>query len=423
MNELFFFVTCQSGMESVVKANISQIIPAAKFAFSKPGFITYKLEASEQTTSETLTTDLMENALGVRSWGFSTGQQKIQEPNWGEFAVSNDISFPPNEEASKRERKSSKKPANHLATFQLAKFLQIPDFFEKIDTSQTLTNDLVNHLKTQHQETDDFKPFDNFHIWFRDGLVPAGIFRSDKHDSQDLAGFDSFSRNLVEKLKTENILTQETESNSIAKKDSRVLDLCMISPTHWWTGWHTVESKPQRWSGGVMPIPTDQQSPVSRAYYKAREAFAWSGLVAKKGDRCAEIGSSPGGSCQWLLQRGLKVIGIDPAEMDPLVTNHPNFRHIRRRGLEVKRSDLAGIRWLLSDANIHPDLVLDTVEALLDHQAIDPEALILTIKPPKIGMLQNPEVFLNRIKSLGYQNLMTRQLVFNRQEFCVVARK
>ena len=47
--------------------------------------------------------------------------------------------------------------------------------------------------------------------------------------------------------------------------------------------------------------------------------MAWSDLPLEPDDECVEIGCAPGGASQALLERGLFVTGIDPADVDPVV--------------------------------------------------------------------------------------------------------
>ena len=122
------------------------------------------------------------------------------------------------------------------------------------------------------------------------------------------------------------------------------------------------------------------EMPVSRAYYKLKEALLWSGIQVREGDVCAEIGSAPGGACQLLLELGAQVIAIDPAPLDSEVAEHENLTFIRRRGREVKKRELADVRWLLADLNIAPNYTLDTVEEIVSSKRVNPRGMLLTLK-------------------------------------------
>src|SRR5207247_2537685 len=158
---------------------------------------------------------------------------------------------------------------------------------------------------------------------------------------------------------------------------------------------------------------------VSRAYLKMEEALRWSQLPVQPGQRCAELGSAPGGAAQALLDRGLSVIGIDPAEMHPDVLAHPNFTHLRKRGDDVRRRDFRKIRWLFSDMNVAPQTMLDTVEGIVMHPEVNVRGLLLTLKLLDWQMAEQIPEYLFRLRTWGYKELHARQLQHNRQEICV----
>src|SRR5262249_37434710 len=124
--------------------------------------------------------------------------------------------------------------------------------------------------------------------------------------------------------------------SSAAGSGQMVLDCVIVEPGEWWIGYHRASSIPSRWPGGMYPVelPADAVSP---AYLKMEEALAWSRMPLRAGDLWAEIGSAPGGASQSLLSHELKVIGIDPADMNPAVLANPNFTHWKKRGADVRR--------------------------------------------------------------------------------------
>jgi 23S rRNA (cytidine2498-2'-O)-methyltransferase len=199
-----------------------------------------------------------------------------------------------------------------------------------------------------------------------------------------------------------------------------VLDCVLVAPEQWWVGLHRVSGTASCWPGGLFwePLPLDA---VSRAYLKMDEALAWSGLPVERGDVCVEIGSAPGGASQALLNRGLHVIGIDPADMDPRVVSHPHFEHWKKRGADVRRREFRKVRWLTADMNVAPRYTLDTVEAIVTHREVHIEGLLLTLKlmdgAPALAV---PE-YLERVRSWGYSQVAARQLHHNRHDFCLAA--
>ncbi|MDZ4848602.1 MAG: SAM-dependent methyltransferase [Pirellulaceae bacterium] len=200
--------------------------------------------------------------------------------------------------------------------------------------------------------------------------------------------------------------------------NARVLDVIIIEPNQWWIGSHLVESSFDRWPGGVFPI-SEPAEMVSRAYLKMAEAIHWSRLPFKPGESVVEIGSSPGGACQYLLDLGMKVVGIDPAEMAPEIIANPNFEHIRSRSIQVKRRFFSRFRWLVCDANVSPVYTLDTVEAIVTYPTTAIEGMLLTIKLSDWEKANDIEAHIERIRQWGYSKIEVRQLSYNRRECCV----
>ncbi len=198
-----------------------------------------------------------------------------------------------------------------------------------------------------------------------------------------------------------------------------MLDCALVERDEWWLGWHRADSPETRWPGGVPSIALPERL-ISRAYLKIVEALQWSELPVAAGDRCVEIGSAPGGSCLALLERGLLVTGIDPAEMDATVLAHPNFTHLRARAKDVKRSVFRDCRWLVMDANVAPNYTLDTLDALLTQAGVRPQGLVLTLKLTDPKLAEQLPAVAERIRRHGYRRVRMRQLAFNRQEVCAV---
>lgn len=209
--------------------------------------------------------------------------------------------------------------------------------------------------------------------------------------------------------------------NRVARLGARVLDVMLISPDQWSVGAHSVDSPVRGWPGGVPPLPPVTQV-ISRAYFKAAEALWWSQLPIKAGDQAVEIGSSPGGACQFLLDQGLYVTGVDPAAMDPKLLEHPRFTHWRRRSLAVPRRWFRPFRWLLADANVAPGYTLDTVEAIVAYPTnIRLAGLLLTLKLSDWEAAERLPQYRQRVLEWGFRKVHIRQLAFNRQEVCLAA--
>lgn len=253
--------------------------------------------------------------------------------------------------------------------------------------------------------------FDQLHLWPRD-RAPIGRFGFEP-------GADEVSRLLADQI-FDNIGGQHIRAsrvNQIAQPDERVLDIVLVDPSHWFVGWHTASTWPTCWPGGVQPI-NPQYEPVSRAYFKAAEAIVWSGFDLQPGDLAVEIGSAPGGACGRLLELGLRVIGIDPAEMAPQIEQHPNYTHYQARAGDLPRKTFRGAKWLLVDSNVKPDKTLVTVANVVKNEQTQFEGLIITMKLGDYSEAAEIEKWRTKILGWGASQVNVRQLARNKCEVC-----
>lgn len=256
--------------------------------------------------------------------------------------------------------------------------------------------------------------FDVLHVWQRDMARPG--FRG--FDPHITAEAQSAEAAILAAWSRESEVLPATGPSPLGH---RVLDCVLVEPDQWFLGYHRAAGE-TCFPGGLRPIdfPADA---VSRAYLKMEEALAWSGLPVQPGQTIAEIGCAPGGASQALLSRGLKVMGIDPAKVDPRVLEHPNFTHVRKRGADVRRREFRGVTWLAADMNVAPQYTLDTLEAIVTHSEVKVRGLLITLKLLDWDLAEHVNEYLDRIRSWGYRHVRARQLAHNRQEICVVAQR
>ena len=347
MSARFLFVVPQAGAERPLKNEIARERPELKFAFSRPGFVTFRLPEAQPRDEFVL------RSVFARTWGYSLG--KVGGADDDGLA----------------------RDAWRLVVEQVPR-------------------ESARHI----------------HVWQRDRPLPG--------DEGFDGSADQLARAIGELLVEQCAGSGERpDLNAAAAAGELVVDCVLVERNEWWLGWHRAASPETRWPGGVPPIASPAR-PVSRAYFKIVEALAWSELPVAAGDRCVEIGSSPGGSCLALLERGLLVTGIDPAEMDPDVLAHPNFTHVRARAKDVKRSVFRDCRWLVMDANVPPSYTLDTLDGVLTHGGARPQGLVLTLKLTQPAFAEKLPAIADRLRRYGYGRVRMRQLAFNRQEVCAV---
>ena len=275
------------------------------------------------------------------------------------------------------------------------------------------SSELIAEMRKQLEQSSlANKPFDQLHVWPKDRL-PIGRFGFEP-------GVDEVAQAVADEIFR--CLGEEWLScdapNRIAQPGDSVLDVVLIEPAHWFIGTHTAETWPTRWPGAVQPMDLTEP-PVSRAYYKAAEAVQWSGFPLQPGDLAVEIGSAPGGACGRLLELGLRVLGVDPADMDPQIAEHPRLQHIRARAGDLPRKEFRGAKWMLLDSNVKPDQALVTVENIVTNRQSEFEGLLLTLKLVDYEQTDAIERWLSKIRSWGVKDVRARQLARNKCEICL----
>ncbi|MEM9643939.1 MAG: SAM-dependent methyltransferase [Planctomycetota bacterium] len=280
----------------------------------------------------------------------------------------------------------------------------------KSDRSSDLIKKLVGLMNAKNLVS-----FDQLHVWPRDRL-PIGKFGFEPQiDELSRAAADE----LLAALRGRHVACDQ--ANRIAESEERVLDVVLVEPNQWFLGWHVASDWPTRWPGAIQPI-SPREEPVSRAYFKAAEAIVWSGFQMNPGEQAVEVGSSPGGVCGRLLELGLDVIGIDPANMDERISKHPHFRHVRARAGDLKRSVFRNTKWLLVDSNVKPDQTLTTVEKIVTHSSSRVEGILLTLKLGDYQKHEALERWIDRIRTWDPAELRIRQLARNKCEVCCAIR-
>ncbi len=358
----FIFVTCQIGAEGVLKGELARHWPALRLAFSRPGFLTFKLPPDHS-----LAEDFDLESVFARAYGFSLGKV-TKSARAGRFSGQYD--------------------------------------------GRTLEKLAAGVWKAV-----EGRSVQRIHVWQKDARAP-GNHGFDPSLSEEAS---NVHRLLVEACPhPENLARGARHPVRPCKPGESVLDCVLLAPDQWWIGYHRANSIPSLYPGGMMSFELPPEA-VSRAWLKMEEALRWSRLPIPRGARVAEIGSAPGGTSQALLARGLWVTGIDPAEMNPAVLNHPRFTHIRRRSTQVRRREFQKIRWLTADMNVTPKFTLDAIEAIVAHPRVSIRGLLLTLKFTRWDMAEQLPDHLDRIRSWGFNVVRARQLHHNGREVCVAA--
>lgn len=206
--------------------------------------------------------------------------------------------------------------------------------------------------------------------------------------------------------------------NSFFKIGEKVTLIMMIAPEEYWIGEYELLSTHFQTPGEVSSI-IEKEVP-SRAYYKMAEAFEAFDLPFHENDIVLELGSAPGGASLFLLDQGMKVIGVDPAEMDKSIASNPNFKHLKKPFETLtEKSFRENVNWIVSDINLPPTVVLKEVYRLLEF--LNPIGLILTLKLNQDKHIELLKTLPMNFKKAGFNKVALKYLPSHRQEIALIA--
>ncbi|QGG56272.1 SAM-dependent methyltransferase [Paenibacillus sp. B01] len=173
------------------------------------------------------------------------------------------------------------------------------------------------------------------------------------------------------------------------------------------------------WPGGAVRFQREDGQ-ISRAKFKLLEAEREFGLDYSRYSRALDIGAAPGGWTSLLLERGLKVTAVDPAELHPSLQAYRTLTVLRKNASEVKFAP-GSFDLLVCDMSWSPmqmcRLVLDLAPALQSGGTA-----IVTIKLMHRKPLQTIREVMQRFGE-AFEIVGARQLFHNREEMTLCMTK
>lgn len=173
------------------------------------------------------------------------------------------------------------------------------------------------------------------------------------------------------------------------------------------------------WPGGAVRFQREEGQ-VSRAKFKLLEAERTFGLSFADFRQALDVGAAPGGWTSLLLERGLRVTAIDPANMHPSLLQHPGLTHLKRNAADVKLP-AGAFDLLVCDMSWSPMLMGRLIIDFKDSLA-DGAAAIITIKLMHRKPLQTIREIKERLETV-FTVLKAKQLFHNREEITLYLRK
>lgn len=113
---------------------------------------------------------------------------------------------------------------------------------------------------------------------------------------------------------------------------------------------------------GEVVFDEDREGPPNRAYLKLWEALTLLRRWPQPGERCLDLGASPGGWSWVLAKLGATVVAVDKAPLDPKVIAMPNVEWRGESAFALEPESVGPVDWLFSDIACYPARLLRLVE-------------------------------------------------------------
>ncbi len=204
-----------------------------------------------------------------------------------------------------------------------------------------------------------------------------------------------------------------------------------LGPDEFWSGLHRhapfLSPDPAGDSGIEMPVTSP-----SRAWLKLEEATRFLGLKLSSKDIVVELGCAPGGVVLALLERGVSVIGVDPAKMAAVVMEsaiaereqasdkRPWFFHSCKPAALTSKRDLGqDVSWFMSDMNQSPEVVLKEC-ARFCKMAPNIRSVLITLKLTDLLQVAEKNQWFAALTAMGFQTVRLQQLSVHHKEFALL---
>jgi len=204
-----------------------------------------------------------------------------------------------------------------------------------------------------------------------------------------------------------------------------------LGPDEFWAGLHQHAPLLSPDPGGSSGILLPDGVP-SRAWLKLEEAIRFFGLRFTPRDVVVELGCAPGGVVHALLERGVSVIGVDPARLAPSVMTRalpavpdtstgPWIFHCRKPAALVSKRDLAGrATWFMSDMNQSPEIA---IKECVRFRKMCPSirSALITLKLTDLAQIADKPLWLAALCDSGFRTLRIQQLSVHHRELALLA--
>ncbi|HYD32727.1 MAG TPA: SAM-dependent methyltransferase [Azospirillaceae bacterium] len=129
---------------------------------------------------------------------------------------------------------------------------------------------------------------------------------------------------------------------------------------------------------GEVQFIENRTAPPNRAYLKLWEALTLMGEWPGAGDRCLDLGSSPGGWTWVLHELGAHVVSVDKAPLAPEIAALPRVEFRRESAFGIDPVDVGPLDWLACDVICYPSRLLTMVRRWVEAGTV--RRMVCTLK-------------------------------------------
>lgn len=232
----------------------------------------------------------------------------------------------------------------------------------------------------------------------------------------------SFSINTDYVLKTSKILGQKV--NEYSAEGKTVFDIMALSENEIWLGVHTVAKGITRFPNSKVEIKIPANTP-SIAYLKLAQVVELFAIKFDKYDSWLDFGSCPGGASLFLLSKGCKVWGIDPAQVSPVIAQNKNYTHIATPLQDLSHETLPEnkISWVHADLNLRPTQAIKEVLRLCKKYNLSLKGILFTVQLTNLDYIKDIEDFEDQFYDWGFSDISSIQVPSHKQEYIIIARR
>ncbi len=232
----------------------------------------------------------------------------------------------------------------------------------------------------------------------------------------------SFSINTDFELDASHILAREV--NTYCPINKTVINIIALGFNEIWFGVHKAGKLTTNYPNSAVEIEVPIDSP-SKSYLKIAQIMKLFHVNFSEKDNWLDFGSAPGGASYYLLNKGCRVWGIDPAKMDEKVLENSRYHHITKALQDLSQEELPArdIEWIHVDLNLNPNQAIKEVLRLAKKYAGRLKGIIFTVQVVKNEYIQDIESFEDKFFDWGFTNVTSRHVPSHKNEYIIIAKR